>query len=132
MNKIPHFDIDRVKRGDSYFSQNSSLIECNESLNYIPKNYNASIESDLSGDLMAQMHQLRLKNAEQRAQITKAKREKLILEAKVQTQSKTLEMFQKEYEKQKQADLDQIYNLHEQNKHILSQNLVQSKESKEL
>ena len=100
MNKIPHFDID-VKRGDSYFSQNSSLIECNESLNYIPKNYNASIESDLSGDLMAQMHQLRLKNAEQRAQITKAKREKLILEAKVQTQSKTLEMFQKEYEKQK-------------------------------
>jgi hypothetical protein len=50
---------------------------------------------------MAQMHQLRLKNAEQRAQITKAKREKLILEAKVQTQSKTLEMFQKEYEKQK-------------------------------
>ena len=67
MNKISHFDIDRAKRGDSYFSQNSSLIECNESFNYIPKNYNAEESennSQLSGDVMTQMHQLRLKNAE--------------------------------------------------------------------
>ena len=61
MNKISHFDIDRDKRGDSYFSQNSSLIECNESFNYIPKNYNveggeSEDNSQISGDVMAQMH----------------------------------------------------------------------------
>ena len=41
-------------------------------------------------------------------------------------------MFQKEYEKQKQADMDQIYSLHHQNRLIQEQNGLQLKESKEL
>jgi hypothetical protein len=39
MNKI--LDMENA----SYFSQNSSLKECNESVNYIPKNYNPSMSN---------------------------------------------------------------------------------------
>ena len=64
-----------------------------------------------SGDIEAmnkQLKHIKKKNAEQKAQLMQLRREKLQLEAQVQTQQSTMEMFQMEYHRQKQQDINQI------------------------